>query len=232
VKKAVILLSGGIDSTTLAAYALKQNYELSAISFDYGQRSVLESERSKQIAKQLGINDHRVIKIDLASFGNSALTDKTINMPHHDNWKENQDIPLTYVPARNTIFLSYALALAEINKAKDIFIGVHSIDYSNYPDCRPEYIKAFEDMSNLATRETVMGNFKIKINTPFINMKKADIIKTGLDLGVDYSLTISCYDISSEGEACGKCDSCQIRISGFRENNIKDPVLYKEEIIW
>jgi 7-cyano-7-deazaguanine synthase len=231
-KKAIILLSGGIDSTTLAADAISQGYELSAISFNYGQRSSLEVENAKKVASSLGIKDHRIANIDLNLFGNSALTDNRIAIPKNNDWAESKDIPATYVPARNTIFLSFALALAEVKQANDIFIGVHAIDYSNYPDCRPEYIESFEKMANLAIKETVTGKMKIKIQTPFINISKTEIIKKGLELGVDYSLTSSCYDLSSEGHSCGKCDACQIRIHGFRENNAIDPIAYKEEIIW
>ncbi len=222
-KKAVVLLSGGVDSTTTLAIAKKEGYSLYAISFRYGQRNRFELEAAKKIAKAFGVNKHLIIDIDLRLIGGSALTDD-IEVPKGRSQKEiGQEIPVTYVPARNTIFLSFALAWAEVLKAEDIFIGVNSIDYSGYPDCREEYIRAYEKMANLALKETTEGRMKIRIRTPLIKMRKAEIIRKGLELGVDYSMTISCYDPLPDGRPCGLCDSCLLRKKGFEEVGIPDP---------
>ena len=222
-KKAVVLLSGGVDSTTTLAIAKKEGYSLYAISFRYGQRNRFELEAAKKIAKAFGVNKHLIIDIDLRLIGGSALTDD-IEVPKGRSQKEiGQEIPVTYVPARNTIFLSFALAWAEVLKAEDIFIGVNSIDYSGYPDCREEYIRAYEKMANLALKETTEGRMKIRIRTPLIKMRKVEIIRKGLELGVDYSMTISCYDPLPDGRPCGLCDSCLLRKKGFEEVGIPDP---------
>ena len=221
---AIVLLSGGLDSTTVLAYALKEGFEVKALSFDYGQRHLTELECAKKVAAKYGIKDHRIAKIDLRLFGGSALT-SNIDVPKHDNVEEiTKDIPITYVPARNTIFLSYAMAFAEVSGACDIFIGVNALDYSGYPDCRPQYIKAFEHMANLATRSGVDGNW-LTLHTPLIELSKAEIIKLGIELGVDYSITSSCYDPAPDGKSCGHCDSCLLRKKGFSEINVQDPQL-------
>ena len=222
-KKAIVLTSGGLDSTTVIAIAKSQGFKLYALTFDYGQRHKYELVSAKKVAKYFGVIEHRVIKIDLRSFGGSALTDD-IEVPKNRDIK-SRDIPVTYVPARNTIFLSYALAWAEVLKAHDIFIGVSAIDYSGYPDCRPEYIRAYQKMANLATRESVEGR-PIKIHTPLINVSKAEIIKKGIELGVDYSITHSCYSPTRNGSSCGRCDSCILRKKGFKEAGVKDPTKY------
>ena len=223
-KKAVILLSGGLDSITCLAIAKEQGFECYAMSFRYGQRHTIELEKAKKITEKMGVKDHVIVDIDLRKFGGSALTED-IEVPKHDDEKElEKNIPVTYVPARNTIFLSFALGYAEVIKAYDIFIGVNAVDYSGYPDCRPEYIEAYEKMANLATREGVEGR-KIKINTPLINLSKGEIIKKGLSLGVDYSLTVTCYD-PVDGKSCGKCDSCLLRLKGFKEAGVIDPIEY------
>lgn len=225
-KKAVVLLSGGLDSSTILAYAKSKGFELHAISFFYGQRHQFELESSKKIAQHFGVKDHKFINIDLRAFGGSALTDE-IEVPKGRTEEEMEgEIPVTYVPARNTIFLSFALAFAEVIQSEDIFIGVNAVDYSGYPDCRPEYISAFEKMGNLATKTGVEGTTKLTIHTPLIDLKKSEIIKMGLDLGVDYSLTSTCYDPDKEGKACGVCDSCVLRLKGFSELGIEDPAAY------
>ena len=221
--KAVILLSGGLDSTTVLAIAKEQNYDCYALSFDYGQKQRSELESSIAIAKKSNVIEHRIMKISLNDIGGSALTDKDISVP---KFSDNDDIPITYVPARNTIFLSFALAWAEVVDCQTIFIGVNALDYSGYPDCRPEFIEAFETMANLATKQSVEGD-KIQIKTPLINMTKAEIIKKGLSLGVDYSETTSCYDANSLGEACGECDACVLRKNGFSSANVEDPTKYQ-----
>ena len=221
--KAIILLSGGLDSTTVLAIAKEQNYDCYALSFDYGQKQRSELESSIAIAKKSNVIEHRIMKISLNDIGGSALTDKEINVP---KFSDSDDIPITYVPARNTIFLSFALAWAEVVDCQTIFIGVNALDYSGYPDCRPEFIEAFEAMANLATKQSVEGD-KIQIKTPLINMTKAEIIKKGLSLGVDYSETTSCYDANSLGEACGECDACVLRKNGFSSANVKDPTKYQ-----
>jgi 7-cyano-7-deazaguanine synthase len=223
-KKAVVLLSGGLDSTTVMAIARSNGYEIYGLSFSYGQRHALELEAARRVARALNAKKHLVMDLDLAKIGGSALTGD-IEVPKGRNEGEMKgEIPVTYVPARNTIFLSHALAWAEVLGASDIFIGVNAIDYSGYPDCRPEYIEAFERMANLATKAGVEGKTKFKIRTPLINMTKADIIRKGIELGIDYSMTHSCYDPSPEGMPCGRCDSCLLRKKGFREAGITDPV--------
>ncbi len=225
-KKAVVLSSGGIDSTTVMAIAKTEGYELYSLSFRYGQRHAIELDAARKIAQVFKVKEHLVIDIDLGKIGGSALTDN-IDVPKKRSGEEiSKEIPITYVPARNTIFLSYALAWAEVLGIADIFIGANTIDYSGYPDCRPEYIEAFEKMANLATKSSVEGTIKIKIRTPVIRMTKAEIITRGSALGVDYSMTHSCYDPSPEGKACGFCDSCQLRKKGFKEAGIPDPTHY------
>ena len=221
--KAIVLLSGGLDSTTVLAIAKAHDFECYALSFDYGQKQRSELESAKTIAKQSKVLEHRIMKISLADIGGSALTDDKIDVP---KYSKSDEIPVTYVPARNTIFLSFALAWAEVIDCQKIYIGVNALDYSGYPDCRPEFIKAFEDMANLATKQSVEGK-KIEIKTPLISMTKAEIIQKGLSLGVDYSQTISCYLANSNGEACGECDACVLRINGFNNASIKDPTFYQ-----
>src|SRR5688572_26242952 len=220
--KAVVLLSGGLDSTTCLAIAMNEGYECYGLSFDYGQRHRSELHAAARIAEKMRLARHMVIRIDMSGIGGSALTDMTLAVPE----SETAGIPITYVPARNTVFLSYALAWAEVLNARSIFIGVNALDYSGYPDCRPEFIAAFERMANLATRVGVEGS-QLKIRTPLMNMNKADIIKTGLSLGVDYRLTVSCYQADADGFACGRCDSCRFRSKGFREADALDPTLYQ-----
>jgi 7-cyano-7-deazaguanine synthase len=221
----VILLSGGLDSATVLAIAKSRGYDLHALSFSYGQRHAWELEAAKRVAASMNVAEHRIANIDLRVFGGSALTDD-IDVPKNRHPVEMAlGIPVTYVPARNTIFLSYALAWAEVLGASNIFIGVNVLDYSGYPDCRPEFIAAFEKMANLATKAGVENRQRFKIHTPLIALTKAQIIRLGLQLGVDYSLTSSCYDPSPEGVPCGQCDSCQLRQKGFRENGIGDPLL-------
>jgi len=227
-KKAVVLLSGGLDSTTALAVARSAGYELYAMSFRYGQRHSLELESAGRVARSMDVEKHLIADFDLRAIGGSALTDQ-IEVPKERGAEEiSSGIPVTYVPARNTIFLSFALAWAEVLGAQDIFIGVNALDYSGYPDCRPEYIESFERMANLATKAGVEGRLRLKIHTPLIAMTKAEIIVTGLRLGVDYSLTHSCYDPSSESIACGKCDSCLLRLKGFAEAGMRDPLSYAE----
>ena len=225
-KKAVVLLSGGVDSSTALAIAQSEGYEIHALSFRYGQRHEREIEAAKKIASALGTKEHLIIEFNLRAIGGSALTDE-IAVPKGRSPNEiSEGIPVTYVPARNTIFLSFGLALAEKIEAEDIFFGANQLDYSGYPDCREEYIRAFEKMANLATKAGVEGKIKIKIHTPLIRMTKAEIIKKGLALGLDYSLTWSCYDPTPEGPACGLCDSCKLRLKGFKEAGVKDPIEY------
>ena len=230
-KKAVLLLSGGLDSTTLLALASSQGFEVHALSFRYGQRHAAEISAARKIAGRYGVVQHVVMDIDLRAFGGSALTDE-IDVPKDRSMDEAADIPVTYVPARNTIFLSFALALAEVLGASDIFIGVNALDYSGYPDCRPEFITAFEKMARLATRagvESGESERPLTIRTPFINKSKKEIIELGLRLGVDFSMTTSCYDPSEAGEACGHCDACQLRLRGFEETGATDPIRYARE---
>jgi 7-cyano-7-deazaguanine synthase len=228
-RPAVLLLSGGLDSTTVLAVAQREGFAVHALSFRYGQRHAAEIEAAKAIARRAGVVQHRIIDIDLTVFGGSALTAPTPVPKDRDLSAlsmRGKEIPITYVPARNTIFLSYALALAEMVEATDIFIGVNALDYSGYPDCRPEYIRAFEDMANLATRAGVEGSTRLKIRTPLISFTKAEIIELGTSLGVDYSSTTSCYDPGENGEACGRCDACQLRLKGFAEVGLDDPIEY------
>jgi len=224
-KRAVVLLSGGMDSTTTLAIAIAEGYVAYALSFDYGQRHQIETEAARRVADSLGAKEHRIAKIDLCIFGGSALTDD-IDVPKQRSEIEiAHGIPITYVPARNTIFLAYALAWAEVIAANDIFLGVNAIDYSGYPDCRPEFIEAFENLANLGTKAGVEAS-RFQIHTPLIKFSKADIIRKAVELDVDLSLTHSCYDPSPEGLACGACDSCLLRLKGFREAGIKDPIRY------
>lgn len=226
-KRAVVLLSGGLDSTTTLAIAKDLGFEVYALTFRYGQRHAAEIESAKKIGKRFKVARHIIANIDPGIFGGSALT-SDIDVPKSRSEKEIMDgIPITYVPARNTIFLSFALAWAEVLKSSDIFIGVNAVDYSGYPDCRPEYIEAYRRMANLATREAVEGRSDIRIHTPLINLSKADIIRRGISLGVDYSVTLSCYDPARGGEACGECDSCLLRKKGFLEAGLPDPTSYR-----
>ena len=224
--KAVILLSGGLDSTTCLAIAKHQGFNLNALTFNYGQRHDFELKSAQKIVDHFQIKNHSVVNIDLSQFGGSALTDE-IDVPKDRSESEMTDIPLTYVPARNTVFLSLALAWAETLNAFNIFIGVNVLDYSGYPDCRPEYIAAFEKTANLATKAGVSGE-RFKIHTPLINMKKSEIILNGLKLGVDYSLTSSCYDPLKNGTPCGHCDACILRLKGFQEADAIDPLSYQK----
>ena len=225
-KRAVVLLSGGLDSATVLAIARSQGYEAYALSFSYGQRHIWELQAAERVAASIGVVKHRTATIDLRIFGGSALTDD-IDVPKgRSSDAMSHGIPITYVPARNTIFLSFALAWAEVLESSDIFIGVNALDYSGYPDCRPEFIEAFERMANLATKAGVEGRQALKIHTPLIAMSKAEIIQKGIELGVDYRLTSSCYDPSATGEPCGQCDSCLLRQKGFRENGVDDPLRY------
>jgi 7-cyano-7-deazaguanine synthase len=221
-KKAVILASGGLDSTTVLAIAKSQGYSCYTLSFDYGQRHKAELVAAKRIAELMAVEEHRVVNLDLTSIGGSALTDKALAVPE----EQTEGIPITYVPARNTIFLSYALAWAEVLQADDIFIGVNAVDYSGYPDCRPEYIEAYEKMANLATKAGVEQHV-LKIRTPLIALSKAEIVQLGVSLGVDYSATVSCYQANDDGLACGKCESCRLRRIGFANANVDDPTRYK-----
>jgi 7-cyano-7-deazaguanine synthase len=220
--KAVVLVSGGLDSSTVLALALQQGYRCYTLSFDYGQRHRSELEAAKRVSELMKVEEHKIVRLDLGTIGGSALTDTTIDVPEH----ETAGIPVTYVPARNTVFLSIALGWAEVLEADTIFLGVNAVDYSGYPDCRPEYISSFETMANLATRAGVEGN-KLSIQAPLIDMTKGEIISAGASLGVDYSQTVSCYQASIEGLACGKCDSCRLRIEGFNQAGISDPTRYK-----
>jgi len=226
-QKAVVLLSGGIDSTTTLAIAQKMGFTIYVLSFRYGQRHQIELEAAVSIARNFFVAKHLIVDIDLRLIGGSALTGN-IDVPKSRSVEQmGKDIPVTYVPARNTIFLSYALAWAEVIGSFDIFIGVNALDYSGYPDCRSEYIAAYEKMANLATKAGVEGNQKLTIHTPLIEMSKADIIRKGIELGVDYSLTHSCYDPLAEGLACGECDSCLLRLKGFQEAGLSDPGRYR-----
>jgi 7-cyano-7-deazaguanine synthase len=226
-KRAIALASGGLDSSTAMAIAQKQAFELYALSFDYGQRHRCELKAAERVVQSLGIMHHMIVRFDLRAFGGSALT-ADIDVPKDRETRAmSAEIPVTYVPARNTIFLSFALGWCEVLGAEDIFIGVNAIDYSGYPDCRPEFLKAFEDMANLATKAGVNGSAKFKIHAPLLHMSKSQIIKAGIDAGVDFSLTHSCYDPSPEGLACGSCDSCSLRRRGFEEAGVADPTLYK-----
>jgi len=226
-QRAVVLLSGGLDSATVLAIAKSQGFTPYALSFRYGQRHQQELESAARIAKAMGVARHVVSEIDLKAFGGSALTD-AIDVPKHNSVAElsSSEIPVTYVPARNTIFLSFSLAFAEVLGASDLFIGVNAMDYSGYPDCRPEYIQAFQTMANLATKTGVEGKTRVQIHTPLIKLTKGEIIRKGLGLGVDYALTTSCYDPAPDGRSCGHCDACLLRLKGFSEAGLIDPVPY------
>ena len=227
-KRAVVALSGGLDSATALAICRQEGFEPYALSFRYGQRHAREIEAARQVARSLGAVEHRIAEIDLRVFGGSALTAE-IEVPKQRSETEmGTGVPITYVPARNTIFLSFALAWAEVLGAQDIYIGVNAIDYSGYPDCRPEFICAFENLANVATRAGSEEGARFRIHTPLISLAKAEIIRKGVSLGVDYSLTHSCYDPTPDGLACGQCDSCQLRLKGFREAGLKDPIRYAE----
>ena len=228
-RKAVILLSGGLDSTTVLAIAKSEGYDITALSFRYGQRHIHETAQAEAIACSFDVLDHVIVDIDLRVFGNSALTDD-IAVPKNQNVEcLVEDIPVTYVPARNTIFLSYALAMAEVRKANTVMLGVNALDYSGYPDCRPEFVVAFEKLSNLATKRAVEGD-SVEIVAPLINMTKSEIIAKGLSLGVDYSMTTSCYDPDDDNKACGSCDACLLRLQGFSQNGLQDPATYQEHL--
>jgi 7-cyano-7-deazaguanine synthase len=224
--RAVLLLSGGLDSTTMLAYAVKHGFDVHAMTFRYGQRHAGEIEAARRIAARYGVADHVVVDIDLRTFGGSALTADIAVPKDRTAVAMSSGIPITYVPARNTIFLSFCLAWAEVLHASDIFIGVNALDYSGYPDCRPEYVAAFEQMANLATRGGVEGTTPIRIQTPLLNLTKREIVLLGQSLGVDYALTLSCYDPSATGEACGHCDACTLRLKGFAEAGSRDPAAY------
>jgi len=221
-KKAVVLLSGGLDSATVLAIAISQGYECYCLSLDYHQRHIAELEAAKKVAKALGAKEHRIVQFDLSGFGGSALTDNNIDVPE----APSEGIPVTYVPARNTIMLSLSLAWAEVLEAQDIFIGVNALDYSGYPDCRQEYVESFERMANLATKSAVEGH-KLTVHAPLIDLNKAQIIQRGHQLGVDYGLTVSCYQADHEGKACGVCDSCRFRKAGFEAASLPDPTAYQ-----
>lgn len=221
-KRAVVLLSGGLDSATVLAQARAQGFQCHALSVDYGQRHHAELAAAQRVARELGAHEHRVINIDLTAFGGSALTDANIAVPE----AATSGIPLTYVPARNTIMLSLALAWAEVLQAQDIFFGVNAVDYSGYPDCRPEFVEAFERMANLATKAAVEGKV-LALHAPLLHLSKAEIIQAGMRLGVDYALTVSCYQADESGRACGRCDSCRLRQEGFRSAQVEDPTRYQ-----
>lgn len=223
-KKAIILLSGGLDSATALACARDDGFDCYALSFNYGQRHCAELDAAKNVVRALGVLEHRIMNLDLGLFGGSALTDSDIAVPT----EPSEGIPVTYVPARNTVFLSFALAWAEVMESRDIFIGVNAVDYSGYPDCRPEYIKAYENMANLATKAGVEGH-KMTVHTPLIHLSKAEIIQLGQSRGVDYSLTVSCYAADDLGRACGQCESCRLRSMGFEQAGIVDPTSYREK---
>jgi 7-cyano-7-deazaguanine synthase len=228
--RAIVLLSGGLDSSTVLSVAISEGFEIHALSFRYGQRHVIELESAKRVAASASVNQHTIVDIDLRAFGASALTD-SIAVPKDRNEEEmGSGIPITYVPARNTIFLAFALAVAEISAADTIFLGVSAVDYSGYPDCRPEYIKAFQAMANLATARAVEGLGHVEIRAPLQHLSKAETIKLGHALGVDYSVTTSCYDPDSEGRACGRCDSCHLRAKGFAQAGFPDPTPYAEVV--
>jgi 7-cyano-7-deazaguanine synthase len=225
--RAVVLLSGGLDSSTVLAIAIDEGFAAYALTFRYGQRHQVEIEAARRVAQRHGVVEHRIVDIDLRAFGGSALT-ADVEVPKDRPLADmGRDIPVTYVPARNTIFLSFALAWAEILEAGALFIGVNVLDHSGYPDCRPEYIEAYERMANLATKAAVEGRQGVRIHTPLIAMTKAEIIRRGRALGVDYAMTVTCYDPSPEGAACGRCDACRLRLRGFEENGLKDPAIYR-----
>ena len=225
-RPAVVLLSGGLDSATTLAIARRDGFDVSALSFRYGQRHAIELDAALRVAKHFGVRRHEIVDVDLRAFGGSALT-ADIPVPKDRDLDEmGGAIPITYVPARNTIFLSFALAFAEVLDARDIFIGVNALDYSGYPDCRPEFVHAFEQLANIATKAGVEGGGGFRVHAPLLHLGKAEIIALGLSLGADYSLTFSCYDPSPEGEACGRCDACLLRLKGFAENGVVDPIRY------
>ena len=221
-QKAVVLLSGGLDSATVLAQAQSAGFDCYAMSFDYSQRHSIELTAAEKIAKHYQVKEHKIVTLDLSQIGGSALTDMSIDVPDH----QTEGIPVTYVPARNTIFLSIALGWAEVIGANHIFVGVNAVDYSGYPDCRPEYISAFEKMANLATKTGVEG-MPLHIETPLIDLSKAEIIQAGMALGVDYSQTVSCYQADGDGKACAVCDSCRLRMQGFQDAGVEDPTLYQ-----
>jgi 7-cyano-7-deazaguanine synthase len=225
-RTAIVLVSGGLDSATCLAIARAEGYRCHALSFQYGQRHCAELDAAARVAARLGAVEHRVMHIDLGAFGGSALTDASIAVPE-DGAGSGSAIPVTYVPARNTVFLSFALAWAEVLQAHDIFIGVNAVDYSGYPDCRPEFIAAFAHMANLATREGVEGREPLRIRTPLIDLTKAEIIGRGVALGVDFGMTVSCYQADAQGRACGRCDSCRLRQAGFAAARVADPTRYR-----
>jgi 7-cyano-7-deazaguanine synthase len=226
--KGIVLLSGGLDSATTLAIAIDQGFAPYALSFLYGQRHQHEIDAARRVAAHQGVVQHIIAQIDLRQFGGSALTDEELAVPKGESTEPlAQGIPITYVPARNTVFLSFALAWADVLEASDIFIGVNAVDYSGYPDCRPAYIEAYEKMANLATKIGVEGRQRIKIHAPLMQLSKAEIIRWGLELGVDYHITSTCYDPSAEGKACGHCDACQLRLKGFAANNMRDPAPYQ-----
>jgi 7-cyano-7-deazaguanine synthase len=226
-KPAIVLLSGGVDSTTTLAIARHEGFRIHALTFQYGQRHAMEVEAARRVAHAFGVEQHVMVPIDLRIFGGSALTGD-MAVPKGRSWEEiAQGIPVTYVPARNSILLAYALAFAEVTRSEDLFIGVTAQDYSGYPDCRPEYIQAFERMANLATKAAVEGEQRLRIHTPLIDLSKAEIIRRGLELGVDYGLTHSCYDPDADGTSCGQCDACLLRLKGFAEVGMADPLAYR-----
>jgi len=229
-KKAVALSSGGLDSTTAMALVKRQGFDIYSLSFDYGQRHRFELKAAARVAEALGVKEHLVISVDLRKIGGSALTDRIAVPKSRSVAAMQKEIPVTYVPARNTIFLSYALAWAEVLAADRIVIGVNAVDYSGYPDCRPEFIGAFERLANLATRAAVEGGVRIRIDAPLLHLGKAEIIRKGSELGLDYGLTHSCYDPSPAGEACGQCDSCLLRLKGFAEAGLRDPIRYRRPV--
>lgn len=224
--KAVVLLSGGLDSTTTLAIAKSDGFDVHALTFRYGQRHLAELEAARRVVERMGVAEHLFAEIDLRMFGGSALTADIAVPKGRAIGDMGHGIPITYVPARNTIFLSFALAWAEVLKCQDIYIGVNALDYSGYPDCRPEYIAAYQSMANLATREGVEGRQQLRIHTPLIDLTKAQIIQRGMELGVDYGITSTCYDPASDGKACGACDACQLRLKGFAANGVRDPAPY------
>ena len=225
-KKAVVLVSGGLDSATVLAIAKTAGYDCYAVSFDYGQRHTAELNAARRVAAEAGVAEHRIVTIDLSQFGGSALTDDSIDIPEANQDQSESDIPITYVPARNTVFLSLALAWSEVLGAQDIFLGVNAVDYSGYPDCRPAFIESFETMANLATRAGVEEQ-RLTVHAPLIDLTKAEIIQRGIELGVDYSLTVSCYQADDSGAACGVCDSCFLRQQGFVSASVPDPTRYQ-----
>lgn len=231
--RGIVLLSGGLDSTTMLRIVQEQKYEVYALTFNYGQKHSIEIEKAKNIAKRYNVSDHKIIDIDIKSIGGSALTDDTLQLQKNSKSLPinhlNNNIPLSYVPARNTIFLSYALGYAEVIKASRIFIGINAIDYSGYPDCRPEYLKQFNILAKLATAASVKNELQIEVEAPLLYMSKAEIINQGLKLRVDYNDTMSCYEPSANGHACGKCDACILRLNGFAENNMYDPAKYQNQ---